>query len=235
MSALREVGIITDFHSHILPGLDHGSSSRETSLWQIKAAKKAGVSRIVATSHFYADSIDVPSFLSLRSQCFAELSEALMPDDPEILLGAEVLLFENLDRMPLVEKLCIEGTNVFLAELPMNSIDDSIAGTVERLIDKGLDVILAHADRYETHIINVCIDVGAKIQLNAEGLIEYRNRKRCLRWADDGHVYAIGSDIHGKGKNYELFKKAVKILGDRRHDIFARTDSLLRPENNAVS
>ena len=171
MITLGEKGVMTDFHSHIIPRLDHGSGSVETSLWQINAAKKAGISRIVATSHFYANAIDVPGFYALREKCFGELRRALPSDAPEIILGAEVLVFENLDRMPYVEKLCIAGTNVFLAELPMNSVDDSIADTIHHLIRRGLDVVLAHADRYDTDIIDACVDVGAKIQLNADGLL----------------------------------------------------------------
>ena len=222
-----ENGAITDFHSHIIPRLDHGSSNVETSLWQVNAAKKAGISRIVATSHFYANATDVSRFYAQREKCFSELQRALPPDAPEIMLGAEVLVFENLDRMPYVEKLCIVGTNVFLAELPMNSVDDSIADTIRHLISRGLDVVLAHADRYDTDIIDACVDAGAKIQLNADGLLEHRNKKRCLRWIDDGSVYALGSDIHGKGKNYEYFRKAIKILGDRSAEIFAKTNALL--------
>ncbi len=228
MITLGEKGAITDFHSHIIPRLDHGSGSVETSLWQINAAKKAGISRIVATSHFYANAIDVPGFYALREKCFGELRHALPPDAPEIILGAEVLVFENLDRMPYVEKLCIAGTNVFLAELPMNSVDDSIADTIHHLIRRGLDVVLAHADRYDTDIIDACVDVGAKIQLNADGLLEHRNRKRCLRWIEEGSVYALGSDIHGKGKNYEYFRKAIRILGGRSAEIFAKTNALLK-------
>ena len=44
---------MVDFHSHILPGVDHGSASLEMSVEMLKTAKKAGVATIVATPHFY--------------------------------------------------------------------------------------------------------------------------------------------------------------------------------------
>ena len=44
---------IVDFHAHVLPCADHGSSSVSTSLSQLSYAKGAGVKRIIATPHFY--------------------------------------------------------------------------------------------------------------------------------------------------------------------------------------
>ena len=53
----------TDFHAHILPGMDHGSTSTETTRNQLSAAKELGISTIVATSHFYPDIHRVGSYL----------------------------------------------------------------------------------------------------------------------------------------------------------------------------
>lgn len=230
MTACGKGAGITDFHSHVIPRLDHGSSSVEMSLWQIDMAKRIGVARIVATPHFYANVTDVKSFCSRRESCYEMLRRALPSDAPEIILGAEVLVFESIDRLPSVEKLCIEGTNVFLAELPMNSIDESIADTIRHLIERGLDVVLAHAERYDTDIIDACIDVGAKVQLNAEGIVSHRGRKKCMQWIEYGSVYALGSDIHGKRNEYAHFKKALKILGCRGEEILAKTNALLKKQ-----
>lgn len=218
---------MTDFHSHVIPWLDHGSDGIQTSLWQISQAGDAGISRIVATSHFYANMTDVKAFLLKREECLSRLIAAMPKDAPEIIAGAEVLLFENLHEMPGIESLCIGKTNVILAELPFSSVDESIAETVSGMISRGLFVILAHADRYDADIIGACLDAGAKIQLNADGILSHKTRKQCMKWIDEGVVYAIGSDIHGRGKNYAYFKKAIKILGEKADDIFAKTDSLL--------
>ena len=59
-----------DFHSHILPGADHGSDSLEMSLSQLENAKAAGVSTIVATPHFYPDVDNVPDFLARREKAY---------------------------------------------------------------------------------------------------------------------------------------------------------------------
>ena len=45
--------ITFDYHSHILPGCDHGSDGIKTSLKQIEMAKSVGIKTICATPHFY--------------------------------------------------------------------------------------------------------------------------------------------------------------------------------------
>ena len=41
-----------DFHTHILPGMDDGSSSIEESLAMLQAEGDAGIERVVFTPHF---------------------------------------------------------------------------------------------------------------------------------------------------------------------------------------
>ena len=53
----------TDFHSHILPGMDDGSRSVEESLGMLRMEAKHGIRRIVATPHFYARQNSPTEFL----------------------------------------------------------------------------------------------------------------------------------------------------------------------------
>ena len=45
---------MTEYHCHILPGIDDGAKDVETSLEMIETMKSQGVDRIIATPHFYA-------------------------------------------------------------------------------------------------------------------------------------------------------------------------------------
>ena len=57
----------TDFHSHILPEIDDGSSSVEESLAMLQAERDQGIQSVVATPHFYAHHDSPERFLKRRA------------------------------------------------------------------------------------------------------------------------------------------------------------------------
>ena len=66
-----------DFHTHILPGIDDGSSSIEESVEMIKMLKVQGVREVLLTPHFYAYLSSVESFAKERASAMNKLSEAI--------------------------------------------------------------------------------------------------------------------------------------------------------------
>ena len=136
-----------DFHTHILPSVDHGSDSIETTLSQLSLAKSYGITKIFATSHFYPHQHTVSSFIEKRDEAYRKIKEQGIAI-PEIKLGAEVLLCEGLYNLEGLEKLCFLGTKILLLELPFISLTEGMAHAVISLIENGYEVVLAHADRY---------------------------------------------------------------------------------------
>ena len=210
------IDLKTDYHAHILPGCDHGSDSVETSLKQLKMAKSAGVETICATPHFYPNNESVKSFLSRRSRTFEKLKAASAKNDPKILLGAEVLICDGMDRMEHLPDLCLEGTSELLLEMPFYEWPDNIWDTVFSLNDiEELDIVIAHADRYPPKNIEVLIDAGIPLQLNAGSLTHVLRRSKYMSWIENGYVAYIGSDIHGLGDGYREFEKSVRLIKHR--------------------
>lgn len=206
---------IVDFHSHILPGADHGSDSLNVSVTQLNLAKSAGVTRIIVTPHFYPHIHTVEDFLKRRNSAFKCLKKSLKSEMAEIRLGAEVLLCENLDKMKSVEELCIFGTNTILVELPFSDHSDIHVDAVSGILKNGLDVVLAHADRYDKYDIEKYINLGVKLQLNASSLAKLVKSPHLFDWLQRDLVVALGSDIHGKDKKaYKNFLKAKSKLSD---------------------
>lgn len=81
-------GNITDYHCHILPGIDDGSDSVETSLSMVKMMKEQGVKKIIATPHFYAHrEKNTESYLNKRQKAFDSLMNA-KPEITDINLGS---------------------------------------------------------------------------------------------------------------------------------------------------
>lgn len=205
---------VVDFHSHILPGADHGSDSLQTSLFQLEIAKKNSIKRILATPHFYPSQHSVDAFIELRDKAAAELIGAADADMPEIKLGAEVLICEGLERLPNLHKLCFQGTNYIMIELPFFEFTESMASTIEAISDQGFNVILAHVDRYPKHVIEYLLDYGVNsLQINADSLCGLFKKKHLFKWIDKGLVGMLGSDMHGDDKNaYHGFNTAKKRL-----------------------
>ncbi len=205
---------IIDFHAHILPGADHGSFSLAESKKQLEYAASHGVNTVVATPHFYPESHSVEQFLSLRQRTFEDLSTALTQEMPRVILGAEVLICDGIEHLDKLHDLCVKGTDIILLELPFTVFKTEYRRSVSRLINSGFEVVLAHADRYTPEHIDILVDRGAKIQLNADALCGIFVKPHIKRWLNDGTVLAIGSDIHRTDiKAYKRFEKAKsKIL-----------------------
>lgn len=194
-----------DFHSHILPGIDDGSDSVETSLNMLRESKRQGVDIMFATPHFYADENDPKTFLRERSQAYTALKKAMagnMADYPEIMLGAEILYFPGMSVAEELNDLAMGDTPCLLVEPPVIPWSDTMLDEIE-LTGKNLNKIpvIAHVDRY-MRIFNdyTLFDrlSGRKMlsQVNASYFIRSDTTKRALRDLLDDRFQFIGSDCH---------------------------------------
>jgi tyrosine-protein phosphatase YwqE len=76
---------------------------------------------------------------------------------------------------------------------------------------QGIEVLLAHAERYSSSDIEQLLHVGAFVQINAETLASLFPPKHVLKWIDAGQVVAIGSDMHKRDKKaYKCFSKVAE-------------------------
>ncbi len=202
-----------DYHSHILPGCDHGSDGLATSLKQFEMAQAAGIKTICATPHFYPHMESVEAFLSRRAETAKLLLDNKPEDTPSIQLGAEVLICDGMDTLEGLPLLCREGTNELLLEMPFYDWPDSIWDTLYLLLERqDIQIVLAHADRYPKESIEQLIADGVPLQLNAECLTKPLRRRRYLSWIESGYVKYLGSDIHMLGDGYSDWGKCRRLL-----------------------
>ena len=207
-------GITTDFHAHILPRADHGSDSVETSLKQLGIISSYGIKRVVATPHFYPESDNVDMFLERRAECAEDLKRALRPGDPEVILGAEVLICNGIERMEGLNRLAVTGTNCILLEMPMTKWSDVTYDTIESISRMGLVPVMAHIDRYDPKKIEELMRLDVLAQLNPDPFLSHKGRKFAERWLETGKVVAVGSDIHmASERTYKNFSSACESLG----------------------
>ncbi len=222
-----------DFHSHILPSVDHGCADIHECRKQLGLIRRSGTDITVATPHFYPQEHEVAHFLKKVSRSLDKLQSSDIKSGVRVALGAEVLLCPNLHSMSDLEKLCIRGTNVLLLELPLYSVDTFILDTVDEIIQKGFTVVLAHIDRYLYEFeeaIDILLSMGAYAQINAESLHSSKTLKKIVYYLEQTEkICAVGSDLHGRDKSaYKKFVKAQRVLGEYYPSIMKRSQSLLK-------
>lgn len=218
---------ICDFHSHIMPETDHGCTSVDEAIAQLKLAKSRGVTRVVSTSHFYPHKDSVESFIQRRNSAYNSIVERGVDGLPQIRLAAEVLLCANMDVLPDLDKLCVNGTRTIIVELPFNDFGSEYVRAVEGMVLQGYQVILAHAECYDAKNIEKMLGVGALIQINASALASVFVKKAFKSWMHRRKIVALGSDIHGVDKrSYKNFKRACRRLGDYAEYVKKKSDAI---------
>lgn len=224
-----------DFHSHILPGADHGSDGLETSLAQLALLSAAGVKQLAVTPHFYPQERSLSSFLEKRERCARTLAPHLTKTSPVIYLGAEVLLCEGMERMEGLERLCIGGGKTLLLEMPFGRLSDGAFYTIERLCERDdLHILLAHIDRYHREDVASVMSLPLWAQVNGESLCNRKTRKSLEPYFEEGRIAALGSDLHGakKGALKDYLKGLSKLGEEREAEIYRQSAKLL---NHAVA
>lgn len=211
-----------DFHSHIIPGADHGCASSDEAVQQLIMMRNAGIATVVATPHFYPAQHDVEDFLARVDFGVERLLSKLPENAPSLHLGAEVLLCPRLHKMDGFESLCIRGTRVMLLELPFSGCNKDMIETVGDMLDLGYTIVLAHIDRYIKNFsdqIDCLLEMGAWAQINASSLKGFFDRKRLMPYLESGRVVAFGSDLHGADQKamdaYAALAKLPNGLFDR--------------------
>jgi len=221
---------LIDFHAHVLPGADHGSDGRRTSAEQIRMIADAGVNTVVATPHFYPHRHTLTGFLEKREKSANELKSILPDGAPKIILGAEVLVCSGLSRMEGLDRLTVSGTDTVLLEMPLTAWTGDLLDTVEAIYKSKLTPVMAHIDRYPKRAVEELLEIGVKAQLNADALCRFFDRRKLLRYVEDGKIVAVGSDLHGAKKGgYTKFTSACKYLGDYLPEIMKKSEALIAP------
>lgn len=214
--------MLTDYHCHIIPKIDDGSDSVETSLKMLGTMHEQGVERVVSTSHFYAHrEKSVEEFLKKRQNAFALVKEQNVPIN-EIRLGAEVAVEHGISGLANIEKLAIEGTSLILMELPYTSYAEWMPDEIYNLsCEFKLKPIIAHIHRYIEYYsaaeIKNILNLDAVFQVNNEAFANYKERKFVQNLIKEGYPVVFGSDSHNmdsRKPNFDLLMKKIKSKDD---------------------
>lgn len=194
-------GFSTDWHCHILPGVDDGLPTMDDALEVLAAYERIGIAQAWLTPHIMED---IPNTTdALRAQ-FAKLQEAYASGAVELHLAAENML-DNLfeERLAARDLLPIgDSGDHLLVETSYFNPPMDLLGTLDRIKQAGYYPLLAHPERYtymdEGDYKNL-ISRGVKFQLNLPSLGGFygREAQRKARWLlKQGWYVVAGSDLH---------------------------------------
>ena len=201
--SLKDSGVFdgfTDWHSHILPGVDDGIKTIEESLEVLRAYEGLGFKKVWLTPHIMEDYPNATDDLRKR---FEELKQA-WDGTVEIALASENMLdtmFEerlaNKDFLPIGESgdhLLVE-TSYYT---PPYAMEEMLEGARK----KGYNLILAHPERYrymEEKDYEKYKSQGLLFQMNLLSLVGAYGktaRKKAEWLLGRGMIDFLGTDVH---------------------------------------
>jgi len=207
----------TDYHCHILPGLDDGAQDIEESVFLCRKLVEWGYERAICTPHssyryHNSPSTVLPAYIALLEALEKEGVELLLFPSMEYRIIPEVWPIDNLLLEPW------DGNHV-LIEFPIRGRDpfgnlDPVV-EIKRLVNDGFKPVLAHPERY--HYMDMeelarLRDLGCEFQMNLSaphGFYdeETSRRSRCMQ--EKGWYSYTGTDLHNK--RYTDFYDAILL------------------------
>lgn len=200
----------TDYHTHILPGVDDGIKTIEESLELLHLFEAEGVKMIVLTPHIMDEyPKNDTQYLKVR---FAELQNAYK-GSIELRLGAEYMIDSKFGEHLQNGDLLTIKENFLLVETSYAFEPPGFMAAIKEAKDKGYQIVLAHPERYsymtrehhrqlrqlgvlyQLNLPSILGFYGPKVQQNASELLEH-----------DSYQF-LGSDIHRLAAFQQVYTK----------------------------
>jgi tyrosine-protein phosphatase YwqE len=216
----------TDFHSHLIPGIDDGARTIDDSLALIGQFKELGFKKIITTPHiqdeFYKNTPEI--ILAGLDKVKAAMAEAGL--EIEIEAAAEYLLDDGFEQKLKNKELMTFGQKHILVELSYFSPHPSLLSFIFELQLEGYQVILAHPERYSYWFNDLKKFEELKnrsvfFQLNTVSLSGHYGsdvKKIAEKMIALGMYDFVGSDVHNQhymdSFSKVRFEKSMKKLMD---------------------
>ena len=197
--------VITDIHSHLIPGIDDGVKTIEESIDMIRAFSMLGFKKLVTTPHIMSDYFKNTPEIILDG--LDKVKSAVKKEGINITLeaAAEYYLDENFLQKVKNEKMLTINNKYLLFEISYINPPDNLLGVIFEMNVHNYTPLLAHPERYNYWCnkfdeYKKIKEAGVLFQININSLSGYygkESKKTAERLIDENMVDFIGSDLHG--------------------------------------
>ena len=193
---------ITDFHNHILPGIDDGAKNLEDSMNMLEEFQKLGIKNIIASPHVIGEYY--PNTPETIKEAFNSLKTVINSDyvkgySAEYMMDQYfVKIIEDHKVIPLHKNKVLVEMSYFQAPINLNEI-------LFKLQNNSFSPILAHPERYaylHRKDLSGYKDLktrGCNFQLNMLSLSDHYGigiQKTAYRLLEENMIDFISSDAH---------------------------------------
>lgn len=211
---------LTDWHCHVLPGVDDGIQCMEESLDVLRKYEELGIREVWLTPHIMEDILNTTE--ALREQ-FEKL-RTIYTGNLELQLASENMMDHTLHvRLAANDLLPLGPTGgCLLVETSYYTAPFRFYESLEQIADQGYQPVLAHPERYvymEENDYHQLKENGVLFQLNLLSLGGHYGKlckQKAQRLLSLGFYDVAGSDLHSSD--------SIQLLTDlklSRETIFA--------------
>ena len=200
----------TDYHSHILPGIDDGVRTVQEAITILDSYQALGVKKIVFTPHIMEDYLDNnASFLRAKFDEFKQIYTGGI----ELSLGAEYMLDSEFEKHLNSNDLLQIMDNHILVETSYMNAPINFISQLKAIQSKGYFIVLAHPERYgymqyddyfELKNMGVLFQLNLLSMVGSYGKVAEQKAKKLLH-LDCYNL--IGTDIHCLEPHLGIFNK----------------------------
>lgn len=214
---LRELGLVCDMHSHLIPGVDDGAPTAEESIKLIKGLNQLGYKKLILTPHF------MTGFYNNTADGVKEKLETLKAElarqsvDIDVSVAAEYYIDYDFMNDLSVKPMLTIGDKRLLFECSFTNQHRNFDETVFEMQINGYKPVLAHPERYtywhgSTSLMHEYHDRGIMFQINILSILGAYSpgtTKAARTLIDEGLCDFIGTDLHNAAQLAAIEKAMI--------------------------
>ena len=206
-----------DIHAHLIPGIDDGSKTLESSVRMIRGLEELGYKKLLATPHVMVDYYKNSTDTILRG--LDELREELVKEGINIQVdaAAEYYADEEFAKRLADNDVLTFGDNYLLFEVSYVNRPNNLEQVIFDIKMKGYKPVIAHPERYtfmydDFSKYEALYNYEVDFQINIASFAGHYSpaaRKIAEKLAKEDKIHWLGTDIH-HSRHLKIFQKAME-------------------------